>query len=71
MPLFFKKSSETSCEVLEVGYQEVSPETRRSAVRNYKSQMMKITCGYFFHLILEFFARFGFNWLGKTGMRVL
>lgn len=30
-----------------------------------------ITRGYFFPLKLEFFARFGFNWLGKTGMRVL
>ena len=30
-----------------------------------------ITRGYFFPLNLEFFARFGFNWLGKTGMRVL
>ena len=26
-----------------------------------------ITRGYFFPLKLEFFARFGFNWLGKTG----
>lgn len=25
-----------------------------------------ITRGYFFPLKLEFFARFGFNWLGKT-----
>ena len=33
--------------------------------------MKKFTRGYFFPLKLEFFARFGFNWLGKTGMQVL
>jgi hypothetical protein len=31
----------------------------------------KFTRGYFFPLKLEFFARFGFNWLGKTRVRVL
>jgi len=31
----------------------------------------RFTRGYFFPLKLEFFARFGFNWLGKTGLGVL